>query len=82
MEAWNPSLCPVCLLGCGLGAGLSYFFSTLATNPDGSPTFPVDLGLPRFLAAAAVATVVGLAAAVAPARRAASLDPAEVIRYG
>jgi len=35
-----------------------------------------------FLLPAALATVVGLLAAVVPARRAARLDPAQVIRYG
>ena len=70
------------LVGIAVGAGLSIFFASLAKNPDGSPTFPVNLSAGLFLGAAAVATVTGLLAAVAPARRAASLDPADVIRYG
>ncbi len=70
------------ILGSGIGAALSYFFASLATNPDGSPTFPVNLSPVLFLGAAAVATLTGLLAAVAPAERAASLDPADVIRYG
>jgi len=69
-------------LGCLLGAVLAILFRNLALAPDGSPVFPVDLHWTRFVAASAVATVVGIAAAVAPARRAAKLDPAEVIRYG
>lgn len=69
-------------LGSALGAGLSLFFASLAKNPDGSPTFPVDLSPALFLAASLLATVTGLVAAVVPARRAARLDPAVVIRYG
>jgi len=70
------------LLGIGIGASLSLFFASLATNPDGSATFPVALTPGLFLGAAAVATLTGLVAAVAPAERAASLDPADVIRHG
>ena len=69
-------------VGILLGSGLALFFAALATNPDGSPTFPVALTPTLFLGAAAVATVTGLVAAVAPAERAASLDPADVIRHG
>ncbi len=70
------------LVGIAVGAGLSLFFASLAKNPDGSATFPVNLSAGLFLGATAVATVTGLLAAVAPARRAAALDPADVIRYG
>ena len=69
------------ILGSGLGALLAVLFSHMAVNPDGSPTFPVDLGSPLFLRAVAVAVGVGLAAAVSPARRAARLDPAVAIRH-
>ncbi|MBK9964223.1 MAG: ABC transporter permease [Holophagales bacterium] len=70
------------LVGIAIGTGLSYFFASLATNPDGTETFPVTVSAGLFLGATAVATITGLVAAVAPARRAASLDPADVIRYG
>jgi len=70
------------LLGSVLGVILSVLFQGMARNPDGSPTFPVDLSWQRFAVAATMATVVGLVSAVAPARRAALLDPAEVIRNG
>lgn len=70
------------VLGSLVGTVLSLLFANLAQNPDGSPTFPVDLGPSRFAVAMGVAIFIGLVAAVAPARRAASLDPAKVIRYG
>lgn len=70
------------LLGCLLGTGLALLFASLATNPDGSPTFPVDLNTRLYLSGIAIALVTGLVAAVAPARRAAGLDPAQVIRHG
>jgi lipoprotein-releasing system permease protein len=70
------------VLGVALGAGLAVFFASLATNPDGSPTFPVDLSIALFLRASIIATLTGIFAAAAPAHRAARLDPVEVIRYG
>ncbi|MFA6957202.1 MAG: ABC transporter permease [Thermoanaerobaculia bacterium] len=70
------------ILGMLLGTGLAMFFQKLASNPDGSPTFPVNLTLLLYLRSAAIATIVGILAATSPAREAAKLDPAEVIRYG
>ena len=70
------------VVGSGIGTVLALLFANLAKNPDGSPTFPVDLNLGLFSFATLVATSVGLVAAVVPARRAAKLDPAVVIRYG
>ncbi len=70
------------MIGCAIGTLLALAFASLAKNPDGSPTFPVDLNLQRYLLATLVATLTGIVAAVFPARRAARMDPAEVIRYG
>lgn len=70
------------VVGSALGTAFSLLFEKLATNPDGSPTFPVQLDLPLFLSASALATSIGVIAAVIPARRAARLDPAEAIRHG
>ena len=69
-------------VGIAIGTALSLLFASLATNPDGTPTFPVNLSAGLYLGASAGATLTGLLAAVVPARRAARLDPADVIRYG
>lgn len=70
------------VVGIALGAALALFFSHLARNPDGSPQFPVALGALLYARSAAIAVLVGLTAAVLPARRAARTDPAVVIRRG
>jgi lipoprotein-releasing system permease protein len=70
------------ILGVVLGSALALSFASLAKNPDGSATFPVDLNLHLFVVSALLATATGLLAAVAPAHRAARLDPVEVIRSG
>jgi lipoprotein-releasing system permease protein len=67
--------------GIALGSVLSLVFASLAQNPDGSPTFPVDLDLALFLRSVAVATATGLVAAVVPARKAAKLEPAVAIHH-
>lgn len=69
-------------LGSALGALLAKLFESVAHGPDGAPRFPVTVDLPLVLAASALATTVGLLAAVLPARRAAKLDPATAIRNG
>jgi lipoprotein-releasing system permease protein len=69
-------------VGIAIGVGLGLFFSRLALNPDGTPTFPVTLDAMLYLRSAALALAVGIAAAILPARRAARTDPASIIRYG
>ncbi len=69
-------------LGSAFGAALAKLFENVAREPSGAPRFPVQLDLSLFLAATALATGVGLLAAVIPARRAARLDPAMAIRNG
>ena len=64
------------------GVGLALFFANIARNADGSATFPLALGWGLYTRAALVASVTGILSAVAPARRAAKLDPAVVIRNG
>jgi lipoprotein-releasing system permease protein len=70
------------IAGGALGAALSMFFARVVKNPYGSALFPVDLNPRLFAAASLVAVGTGLAASWLPARRAALLDPAVVIRYG
>lgn len=70
------------LAGSLLGAALALFFASLVTGPDGSPTFPVALRPGLFVVACTVAVGTGLLSALVPARRAARLDPAVVIRNG
>jgi lipoprotein-releasing system permease protein len=70
------------VLGSGLGALLATGFVSLWRNSEGTPMFPIELTGPLFVWPMLLATVVGVLAAVAPARRAARLNPAEVIRYG
>jgi len=69
-------------LGILLGSLLALFFAGLAQNPDGSPRFPVALTPWLYGRSVAVALIVGLVAAVLPARNAARLDPATAIRNG
>jgi lipoprotein-releasing system permease protein len=70
------------LMGIALGTVLALFFASLAKNPDGSATFPVALTPLLYGRSVAVALAVGLVSAVVPARNAARLDPATVIRNG
>jgi lipoprotein-releasing system permease protein len=68
--------------GAVLGAAMSWGFAAAVKNPYGESLFPVELTPGLFLLAGAVAVATSVAAAVMPARRAALLDPAEVIRHG
>jgi len=52
----------------------------VAKNPDGTPMFIIEMEPSLFAIATVGATVVGILAAVAPARRAARLDPVVAIR--
>lgn len=70
------------LLGSLLGIGIAGLFQRLATNPDGSPAFTPELRPGLFIGAGVLAIATGLLAAIVPARRAARLDPATVIRSG
>ncbi len=68
------------VLGVLLAALLVWAFTTFVRGSDGGPLFPITLTPWLALQVAALATVCGVLAAVAPARRAARLDPAQAIR--
>jgi lipoprotein-releasing system permease protein len=68
------------MLGVLLAALLVWLFSTFVRGSDGLPLFTIALAPGLALRIAALATLCGVLAAVAPARRAAALDPAQAIR--
>jgi len=68
------------LLGSFLGWLFLFLWRGLAKNPDGTPLFVIVMEPQLFVFAAVGATLVGILAAVAPARRAALLDPVVAIR--
>lgn len=67
-------------LGVLLAVALIWAFTTFVKGSDGLPLFSITLAPALALRIALVATVCGVLAAVAPARRAAALDPAQAIR--
>ena len=67
-------------LGVLLAIALIGLFTHFVRGSDGLPLFSITLEAGLALRIAALATVCGLLAAVAPARRAARLDPAQAIR--
>jgi len=68
------------LVGAAIGAGgLTYWHATVRAA-DGSELFPLILERSLFIETAVLATLTGLLAAMAPALRAARLDPVVAIR--
>jgi lipoprotein-releasing system permease protein len=67
-------------LGIFLALGLIAAFTHFVRGSDGLPLFVISLAPQLALSIAGIATVCGVLAAVAPARRAAALDPAQAIR--
>ncbi len=67
-------------LGVLLAVVLIWLFTHFVRGSDGLPLFNIALEAGLALRIAGLATVCGLLAAVAPARRAARLDPAQAIR--
>jgi lipoprotein-releasing system permease protein len=70
------------VLGAALASLLVYGASFALLQEDGTPLLSGRIELSYYLTAAAVAVITGLLSAVAPARRAAKMDPVEAIRYG
>jgi len=67
-------------LGVVLAVALIWAFTQFVRGSDGLPLFAITLAPALALQVAVVATLCGVLAAVAPARRAAELDPAQAIR--
>ena len=68
------------VLGLLLAVALIWVFTHFVRGSDGLPLFSIALPLGMALQIALIASVCGVLAAVAPARRAAALDPAQAIR--
>jgi len=67
-------------LGIVLAVALIWAFTHFVKGSDGLPLFAITLPLATALKVAGIATVCGVLAAIAPARRAAAMDPAQAIR--
>ncbi len=68
------------IAGTVLGSIIVYLLSLTLRNADGSALFTPEFALGTFVSAIVMAIAVGIIAAVAPARRAARLDPVAAIR--
>ena len=68
------------VVGLALAVALVWAFTSFVRGSDGLPLFSITLAPGTALQVALVATVCGVLAAVAPARRAAAMDPAQAIR--
>ena len=66
--------------GAALGAAALVYWHSVARQADGTELFPLIMEPSLFVATALLATVTGVAAAMAPALRASRLDPVEAIR--
>jgi lipoprotein-releasing system permease protein len=73
------------LLGSSAGAGLGWLFCRLllavTRGPGGEAALPVDPSRGEYATAILLATAAGALAAILPARRAATVDPVEVIQH-
>lgn len=67
-------------LGVLLAVALIWAFTHFVRGSDGLPLFAITLPLATALQVAGLATLCGVLAAIAPARRAAAMDPAQAIR--
>jgi lipoprotein-releasing system permease protein len=67
-------------MGLVLAVAMIWLFTTFVRGSDGLPLFVITLPLVTGIQVAAIATVCGVLAAIAPARRAAAMDPAQAIR--
>jgi lipoprotein-releasing system permease protein len=68
------------LVGTAMGASAIIYWHSVLRLEDGSEAFPLILERSLFIGAAVIATLTGIVAAMAPALRAAKLDPVVAIR--
>jgi len=68
------------VLGLGLALLMIFLFTMFVRGADGQPLFVIVLPLSLAVQVALLASVCGVLAAIAPARRAAAMDPAQAIR--
>ena len=68
------------VLGIALAVGMIWLFARFVRGTDGLPLFDISLSPALAVQVAAIATVCSVLAAIAPARRAAAMDPAQAIR--
>ncbi len=68
------------VLGVALAVGMIWLFTNFVRGSDGLPLFDITLQPVLAVQVALIATVCGVLAAIAPARRAAAMDPAQAIR--
>jgi lipoprotein-releasing system permease protein len=68
------------VLGLALAWAMILLFTTFVRGSDGRPLFSIALPLSLALQLAVLAVACGVLAAIAPARRAAKMDPAQAIR--
>jgi putative ABC transport system permease protein len=66
---------------CLLGGGIGIILAAIVTAVLNATVMPARLSLPILGIAVLVSTLVGVVAGVAPAHRAARLDPIEALRY-
>ncbi len=70
------------IIGMALGVSLLVSFETFVKTPDGQPLVPISFD-PLFLSISiAIATISASLASILPSRKAAKLDPVEVIKNG
>ncbi len=68
------------IVGCAVGVGGLIWYHSLVRQADGSELFPLLLERQMFIVTLSIATITGLLSAMAPALRAAKLDPVAAIR--
>jgi len=68
------------VFGIALAVLMIWLFTTFVRGVDGQPLFSITLAPLLALQVATLATVCGVLAAIAPARRAAGMDPGQAIR--